>query len=128
MTRTAAATATIFTELYYENFGRETCEPFRITWSQLRSLAAVPRLEKSFLKKVSEVLTETDHYLITATRSGDVAKVKRYLSKGILSDARTKAASLALGAIDPLDNPVMTADRLWEHKPHKAREIRPGER
>jgi len=60
----AVKTALYLIELYYENFGRETCEPFRITWPQLRYLATVPRLEKSFLKEVSEVLAKTDYGLI----------------------------------------------------------------
>jgi len=64
MARTAAATARILSDLYDETFRSETFEPYRITWPQLRSLAGVSRLEKSFLKEVSDALNEDDHCLI----------------------------------------------------------------
>jgi hypothetical protein len=66
--------------------------------------------------------------LIVATESGDVAKVKRLLKSKTLSGARAKAASVALGAIDPLENPVLSAFRLWETKSHKTKEKRPNKR
>ncbi|MEI6208854.1 MAG: ankyrin repeat domain-containing protein [Desulfuromonadales bacterium] len=66
--------------------------------------------------------------LIIATQSGDVAKVKRYLKNVIFSGDCAKASSLALGATDPLDNPVMTTDRMWEHTPHNTRKKRSDKR
>jgi hypothetical protein len=56
MARTATATANILSDLYEETFSRDSFEPFRITWLQLRSLAAVPRLKEDFLKEISEAL------------------------------------------------------------------------
>jgi len=64
MARTAAETANILSRLYHKKYEGLDFDPFRIAWPQLRSLAAVPCLEKSFLKEVSEVLAETDHCLI----------------------------------------------------------------
>jgi hypothetical protein len=64
MKRTAAETAHILSALYDETFGRDSFEPFRITWPQLRSLAAVRRLNDTFLKDVSEELSESERCLI----------------------------------------------------------------
>lgn len=64
MARTAVETANILSDLYDEDFRNESCEAFRITWPQLRSLAAVPRLDNTFLKEVSDVLAESDYCLI----------------------------------------------------------------
>jgi len=64
MARTAAETANILSDLYDENFGRDEFEPFRISWPQLRSLSAVPRLSDDYLKEISVALSETDRTLI----------------------------------------------------------------
>lgn len=69
MARTADETASILSDLYDETFGRDSFEPFRITWPQLRTLAAVPRLNDNFLKEVSETLSETEHTLIHRMKS-----------------------------------------------------------
>lgn len=66
--------------------------------------------------------------LIVATQSGDAANVKRLLKNAVFSVVRAKAASLALGAIDPLDNQTLSADRLWRHKAHKVKDKRPNKR
>ena len=64
MARTAAVTANILSDLYDETFGRDSFEPFRITWPQLRSLAAVPRLNDNYLNDISVALSETERTLI----------------------------------------------------------------
>ena len=64
MTRPATETATILSDLYDENFANDSYEPFRITWPQLRSLAAAPRLDDSCLKDINTTLSETGHSLI----------------------------------------------------------------
>lgn len=64
MARTAAETATILSDLYDENFANDSVEPFRISWPQLRSLAAVPRLDDSYLKEVNIALSESGPCLI----------------------------------------------------------------
>lgn len=64
MARTTTETATILSDLYDENFANDSYEPFRITWPQLRSLAAVPRLDDSCLKGINTTLSETGHSLI----------------------------------------------------------------
>lgn len=64
MARTAAETATILSDLYNENFAQDSYEPFRITWPQLRSLGAVPRLTDAYLKDLNTTLSESGHSLI----------------------------------------------------------------
>ena len=64
MARKAVETANILSELYDEEFGQELSEPFRIKWPQLRALAAVPRLDDTFLKAISDVLAHDDRCLI----------------------------------------------------------------
>jgi hypothetical protein len=64
MARTAEETANILSDLYDENFRNESYEAFRITWPQLRSLAAVPCLNDKFLKEVSDILIESKYCLI----------------------------------------------------------------
>lgn len=64
MVRTTTETATILSDLYDENFANDSYEPFRITWPQLRSLAAVSRLDDSCLKDINTTLSETGHWLI----------------------------------------------------------------
>ena len=46
MARTAVETAGILSKLFDQNFGQDYSEPYRITYPQLRSLAAVPRLNE----------------------------------------------------------------------------------
>ena len=69
-----------------------------------------------------------DHQLVTAltlaTQSGEVAKIKRLLKNMKFSGALAKTSSLVLGAIDPLENPTLSAERLWGCKPHKVKEKR----
>ncbi|MEI6703629.1 MAG: hypothetical protein WCL71_08850 [Deltaproteobacteria bacterium] len=64
MSRTAEETASILTELYDENFKNDYAEPFRITWPQLRSLAAVSRLVDTYLKDINTSLSEYGQSLI----------------------------------------------------------------
>ena len=64
MARTAEETASILNELYDENFKNDYAEPFRITWPQLRSLAAVTRLVDTYLKDINTSLSECGQYLI----------------------------------------------------------------
>lgn len=64
MARTAAETASILSNLYDENFAKDSYEPFRITWPQLRSLGAVPRLDEAYLKDLNMTLSESGHFLL----------------------------------------------------------------
>jgi hypothetical protein len=64
MARTTRQTARILAELYDETFGDDSCEPFRITWPQLRSLAGVPRLDDDILKELDCALREQERLLI----------------------------------------------------------------
>jgi len=64
MARTATETARILSDLYDENFAKDTYEPFRITWPQLRSLGAVPKLDNAYLKDINTTLSESGHSLI----------------------------------------------------------------
>jgi hypothetical protein len=58
MARSAEETATILSELFNENFDQDYSEPFRITWTQLRSLSGVPRLSESYLKEINIALSK----------------------------------------------------------------------
>ncbi|MDD2899550.1 MAG: hypothetical protein PHI31_12660 [Desulfuromonadaceae bacterium] len=64
MPRSAAETARILSDLYDENFATDSYEPFRITWPQLRSLGAVPRLDDAYLKDLNTTLSESGHSLL----------------------------------------------------------------
>jgi hypothetical protein len=64
MARTTRQTARILAELYDETFGNDSCEPFRITWPQLCSLAGVPRLDDDVLKELDCALREQERLLI----------------------------------------------------------------
>jgi hypothetical protein len=64
MARSAEETADILSKLFNQSFGQDYAEPYRITWPQLRSLAAIPRLNDSFLKGINEALSEFGQTLI----------------------------------------------------------------
>lgn len=66
--------------------------------------------------------------LIIAAQSGDAVLVQKLLQTKLFSGTSAKAASLALGAIDPLENSILSADWTWEHDPHDATGKRPGKR
>jgi ankyrin repeat protein len=68
--------------------------------------------------------------LTAATESGDAAKVKRLLRNLISPGVRAKAASLVLSSIDPLENPTLSAERLWnwDSDAHNKKDKRPGKR
>ena len=69
MARTAEETADILSTLYCLDFGQNSVAPYHITWQQLRSLAAVPRLNESFLKAVNVKLSESGDTLIPLNNS-----------------------------------------------------------
>lgn len=64
MTRTSEATAKILSDLYEETFSRESYEPFRITWPQLRSIAGVAKLSEAIIKEINAALADTDYCLL----------------------------------------------------------------
>ncbi len=82
MARTAAETARILSDLYDETFKQETCEPFRITWPQLRSIAGVANLNKHFLRRLNSELNESDYFLLPldssllVTRESDLSHIR----------------------------------------------------
>jgi len=82
MARTAVETARILSDLYDETFKQETCEPFRITWPQLRSIAGVASLDKHFLRRLNSELNESDYFLLPldssllVTRESDLSHIR----------------------------------------------------
>lgn len=82
MARTASAAARILSDLYDETFKQETCEPFRITWPQLRSIAGVASLDKHFLRRLNSELNESDYFLLPldnsllVTREADLSHIR----------------------------------------------------
>ena len=65
MARTASETARILSEIFHLRFAQDFSEPFRMTWSQLRLLAGVPRLLDDFLKEIDSELSEHGNSLIS---------------------------------------------------------------
>jgi hypothetical protein len=86
MARTAEETARILAILYEERFNRESSEPFRITWSQLRLLADIPLLNDYYLKAVNKELSESDHNLIPCNNFLVVAMDLDLMSYRMLPD------------------------------------------
>ncbi|ABK99902.1 hypothetical protein [Pelobacter propionicus] len=74
MTRTAEETARILIKLFHLSFDQDYDEPYRLTWPQLRSLAAVPRLSDAFLKEVNTELSEYGRTLIVLNNSLLIAR------------------------------------------------------
>ena len=74
MTRTAEATAKILSDLYEETFSRESYEPFRITWPQLRSIAGVPKLSEAIIKEINVAFADSDYCLLALSDSLLVVK------------------------------------------------------
>jgi len=74
MTRTAEETARILSKLFHLSFDQDYDEPYRLTWPQLRSLAAVPRLSDAFLKEINAELSEYGRTLIVLNNSLLIAR------------------------------------------------------
>jgi hypothetical protein len=74
MARTTAETARILSQLFDHNFGQDFSETYRISWPQLRSLAAVPRLNEYFLKAVNVALSDFGQTLIPLSNSLLIAR------------------------------------------------------
>ncbi len=99
MARTASETASILSDLYDEDFARDSCEPFRITWPQLRSLGNVPRLDEAYLKELNNTLSESGHFLLSfdefflITKEQDIAHFRmvpgRFLEQYLPGDSKT---------------------------------------
>lgn len=65
MARSATETAVILSDFYGKQFGRESYEPFRITWPQLRTLTgAADGLSEKYLQAIDEELLENEYRLI----------------------------------------------------------------
>ena len=64
MARNATETANILSELYEETFSNDSCEPFRITWADLRGIAGVAKLTPRYLNEIDRELNETGYTLI----------------------------------------------------------------
>jgi hypothetical protein len=74
MARSTEQTANILSKLSKLSFDQEYEENFRISWPQLRSLAAVPRLDKAFLESVNAALSEYGMVLIPLNNSLLIAR------------------------------------------------------
>jgi len=64
MARTAEKTAQILTKLYKQQFDQDSLAPFRISWPQLRSIMAVPRLDEALLSNINAALSEMGQTLV----------------------------------------------------------------
>lgn len=64
MKRTAEEVANILTSIYDEKFGNDQFEQYRLTWSDLRALAGVSKMEGGFIGDINEALEESNHALV----------------------------------------------------------------
>jgi len=64
MARTTGNTAQILTKLYEEQFDQDSFAPFRISWPQLRSIMAVPRLDEGIVGDINSALSECGQALV----------------------------------------------------------------
>lgn len=69
MARSAANTASILSCFYDETFASESCEAFRISWSDLRCIAGVTRLTSGYLRRISLELNDFGYTMITFDNS-----------------------------------------------------------
>lgn len=65
MARSAANTARILSCFYDETFANDSCEAFRINWSDLRGIAGVTKLTDGYLRRINQELNESGYTLIT---------------------------------------------------------------
>ncbi len=65
MARSAANTASILSCFYDETFASESCEAFRISWSDLRGIAGVTKLTAGYLRRINLELNESGYTMIT---------------------------------------------------------------
>ncbi len=49
--------------LYQETFERQDCEPYRMSWVELRMLAGVDKVTNALIAKLNEALTDEDYAL-----------------------------------------------------------------
>ena len=82
MARSAANTANILSCFYDETFANESCEAFRISWSDLRGIAGVTKLTAGYLRRINQELNESgyslipfDNYLVIVQES-DLAHIR----------------------------------------------------
>lgn len=64
MARPAANTARILSCFYDETFASDSCEAFRITWSDLRGIAGVTKLTTGYLRRINLELNDLGYTLI----------------------------------------------------------------
>jgi hypothetical protein len=102
MARTARETANILAKLIYHEFCQDLAEPYRITWPQLRSLAAVSRLNDSFLKEINTVLSEFGKTIVPLDNSLLIARDDDFEHYRMVPD-RLLEEYLPNGSTDSLD-------------------------
>jgi hypothetical protein len=65
MARSAANTASILSCFYDKTFANESCEAFRISWSDLRGIAGVARITSGYLRRINLELNELGYTMNT---------------------------------------------------------------
>lgn len=65
MARSAANTARILSCFYDETFANDSCEAFRINWSDLRGIAGVTKLTDGYLRRINLELNDSGYTMIT---------------------------------------------------------------
>lgn len=64
MARAANETAEILKVLYNEEFSNDECEPFRISWGQLRGIAGVERLTDNVIAEINKFMIDSGYVLV----------------------------------------------------------------
>lgn len=88
MARTAQETAQVLSDIYDESFANDSFEQFKIGWSELRSIAGVPKLTSSYLNQLNNHLLDQEMLLVVCDSFLLVARQQD------LSHARTVPARL----------------------------------
>lgn len=64
MARTTQEIASILRELYDEEFSDDECEPYQLTWDQLRGIAGVERLTDSIIANICKAMLDSGYALV----------------------------------------------------------------
>jgi hypothetical protein len=106
MARTAVETANTLSLMYDESFDGDEMEMFRIGWTELRSLAGVPKLTDEYLADINICLAETDYTLVpfndflVVAMQGDFNRVRKVPPRILEQNLPDEEEELEIGEDD----------------------------
>lgn len=112
MARSATVTACILTDLYDETFKNDSCEPFRITWQQLRMISRCHRLTKAYLHAINLALNESNYALTAFDDSLLIAQESDFSSVRAVPDRIVEQYLAGVKEIDDEDDVEVDEDDL----------------